>query len=314
LQYNNSPREFWNQIRGKQNLTKIGELLKSLIESETEKKNEFYDLFFNKCLKRLSEFLTIHLKPEFKYEMLSSKQIIIEIICHCFKSHSQRTRYWTIHNDLVPKILDLQKDNSKIILLQVIKFMKTLIVYGDDNIIKLITSNDYLNDIIKIYSSISNKDNLIISAILELFDIIKRNNMKKLIAYLFEKHYDFFYKEEHRNVTIFQDLIAKYDQGLEGFSYNRVDENSNTRIFKEFRSEMEEQYFDDDDEEEDDLKDYWDNKKKQLFQDSFSRSDRSENIMLNRKKYSDTKLEDIFKDLKEDEEELYRQLSIYLLI
>jgi hypothetical protein len=286
--------------------------LKSLIESETEKKNEFYDLFFNKCLKRLSEFLTIPLKPEFKYEMLSSKQIIIEIICHCFKSHSQRTRYWTIHNDLVPKILALQNDNSKIILLQIIKFMKTLIIYGDDNIIKLITSNDYLNDIIKIYSSISGRDNLIISAILELFDIIKKNNMKKLIAYLFEKHYDFFYKEENRSVSLFQDLINKYDQGLEGFSsQNRVEENSNSRIFKEFRTEMEEQYFDDD-EDEDDLKGYWE-KKKQLFQDSFTTRgpgvEKPENTLLNRKKYSDTNLEDIFKDLKEEEEELYRQLS-----
>ena len=66
----------------------IGELLKSLLDNEvTEKKSEFYDLFYNKCLKKLVEFLEIPIKEEYKYEMNSSKQIIIELLCHCLKQH-----------------------------------------------------------------------------------------------------------------------------------------------------------------------------------------------------------------------------------
>jgi hypothetical protein len=68
--------------------SEIGELLKSLLDNEVnEKKNEFYDLFYNKCLKKLVDFLEIPLKADFKYEMTSSKQIIIEILCHCLKQH-----------------------------------------------------------------------------------------------------------------------------------------------------------------------------------------------------------------------------------
>lgn len=66
----------------------IGELLKSLLDNEiNEKKSEFYDLFYNKCLKNLVDFLLIPIKEEFKYEMTSSKQIIIEILCHCLKQN-----------------------------------------------------------------------------------------------------------------------------------------------------------------------------------------------------------------------------------
>ncbi len=66
----------------------IGELLKSLLDNEvTEKKSEFYDLFYNKCLKKLVEFLEIPTKEDYKYEMNSSKQIIIELLCHCLKQH-----------------------------------------------------------------------------------------------------------------------------------------------------------------------------------------------------------------------------------
>jgi hypothetical protein len=189
--------------------------------------------------------------------------------------------------------------------------MKILIAYSDDNIIKLIISNDYLNDIIKIYQTISNKDNLLVSAILELFDNIKKNNLKKLISYLFEKHYDFFYGEESRNIQVFQDLIAKYDQGLDTL-HNKAEDNSNSnsRLYKEFRNEIEEQYFDDDEDEEDDQKDYW-SKKKQTFKENYiTATEKPETTLLNRKKYSDVKLEDIFKDeYKEEEEELFRQLG-----
>jgi hypothetical protein len=67
----------------------IGELLKSLLDNETnnENRNDFYELFYNKCLKRLVEFLLIPLKAEFKHEMISSKQIIIEMLCYCLKYH-----------------------------------------------------------------------------------------------------------------------------------------------------------------------------------------------------------------------------------
>ncbi len=64
----------------------IEELLKSLLDSELpDKKNEFYDLFYNKCLTKLVEFLSVPIKEEYKYEMVSSKQIIIELLYYCLK-------------------------------------------------------------------------------------------------------------------------------------------------------------------------------------------------------------------------------------
>ena len=64
----------------------IEELLKSLLDSELlDKKNEFYELFYNKCLTKLVEFLNVPIKEEYKYEMVSSKQIIIELLYYCLK-------------------------------------------------------------------------------------------------------------------------------------------------------------------------------------------------------------------------------------
>lgn len=174
----------------------IGELIKSLLDNEvSEKKNEFYDLFFSKCLKKLIEFVLIPIKHEYKYEMISSKQIIIEILCHCLRLSEihgeskhinlcQRMRYWAIHNDLITKILTLLDGITKVLQLHVVKFMKSVVMNNDENLNKLIISNDSFEPIIKLYNENSNKTNLITSAILDLFDYIKKMNCKKLISYL----------------------------------------------------------------------------------------------------------------------------------
>jgi protein phosphatase-4 regulatory subunit 3 len=160
-------------------------LLKSLLDNEVnEKKNDFYDLFYNKCLKNLADFLKIAIKEEFKYEMISSKQIVIEILCHCLKQHEQRVRYWIIHNDLISKVMEAIKDNSKILELQVTKFIKSVIVNNDDNLNKMIINNDIFSQIIHIFNRHKEKDNAILSAVLDLFEHIRKQNLKKLIAYL----------------------------------------------------------------------------------------------------------------------------------
>jgi protein phosphatase 4 regulatory subunit 3 len=160
-------------------------LLKSLLDNEvSEKKHDFYDLFYNKCLKNLASFLKIPIKEEFRYEMISSKQIVIEILCHCLKQHEQRVRYWIIHNDLISKVMDALKDNSKILELQVTKFVKSVIVNNDENLNKMIINNDIFDNIIQIFKRHKGKDNAVSSAILDLFEYIRKQNLKKIISYL----------------------------------------------------------------------------------------------------------------------------------
>jgi len=65
-------------------------LLKSLLDNDfTEKKNEIYEIFLNKCLNKLADYLftVVDHNLNDKYKIRSTKQIITEIICHCLKSH-----------------------------------------------------------------------------------------------------------------------------------------------------------------------------------------------------------------------------------
>ena len=144
------------------------------------------------------------------------------------ENSGQRVRYWAIHNDLITKVLCVIEENSKILQLQVIKFLKCVLINNDENLNKLISNNDNFASVIELFNKNQKKDNLIVSAILDLFDYIKKQNIKKIISYLFEKHYDFFYAEENR--TLFSSLISKYEQGLDQFSAIKVGNETDEKM------------------------------------------------------------------------------------
>ncbi len=96
----------------------------------------------------------------------------------------QRVRYWVIHNDLIPKVMNVLESKSKILQLQVIKFLKAVLMNNEENLFKIVINNNLFTKIFQIFESNSKKDNLIISAILDLIDYIKKQNIKKITAHL----------------------------------------------------------------------------------------------------------------------------------
>ena len=53
-----------------------------------EKKNEIFEIFLSKSLKKLTDYLITIIDDELtdRYKIRATKQIIVEIICHCLKS------------------------------------------------------------------------------------------------------------------------------------------------------------------------------------------------------------------------------------
>jgi hypothetical protein len=62
---------------------------------------------------------------------------------------------------------------------------------GDDNLIKIIISNNCFERIIDLFEKNRNKRNLVFSAILDLFDTINKNTIKKIILHLVFNFYFF---------------------------------------------------------------------------------------------------------------------------
>lgn len=95
-----------------------------------------------------------------------------------------------------------------------LKFFRTLISLQDTFYQALMTHNNTFGLIIDIVLETMPRDNLLNSACLELFEFIKRENIKPFIVHVVEK-----YREKLERITYvdtFQNLIIRYDQ-MQGY-------------------------------------------------------------------------------------------------
>lgn len=95
-----------------------------------------------------------------------------------------------------------------------LKFFRTLISLQDTFYQALMTHNNTFGLILDIVYETMPRDNLLNSACLELFEFIKRENIKPFIIHVVEK-----YREKLANITYvdtFLNLILRYDQ-MQGY-------------------------------------------------------------------------------------------------
>jgi hypothetical protein len=94
-------------------------------------------------------------------------------------------------------ILDLRVLKDKSINLHIIKFIKGIIIIREEHLIKNFIQNDYFPAVFEIYLENWKKENLLKSSIIELIDLIAKDNFKKLFIYVvikifFKKKLDLF--------------------------------------------------------------------------------------------------------------------------
>ncbi|KAK2799686.1 hypothetical protein FQN50_008386 [Emmonsiellopsis sp. PD_5] len=150
--------------------------------------------------------------------------------------------------------------------LTALKFFRTLISLQDTFYVAQMTHNNIFQLILNIVYETMPRDNLLNSACLELFEFIKRENIKTLISHIVEKHRDVL--KDITYVDTFQNLILRYDQ-MQGYGAPEIDatlfsqdESSTPRMLvnggqrwqgvREMDA-AEEEYFDTSDDEEDEV-------------------------------------------------------------
>ena len=74
--------------------------------------------------------------------------------------------------------------DSKILQLQVIKFLKSVLLNNDENLLKIIINNDMFGKIFQVFENNVKKENLIVSAIMDIMEYVKKQNIKKMMNYL----------------------------------------------------------------------------------------------------------------------------------
>ena len=151
----------------------------------------------------------------FTYQEVSLHSHLVEILNFFIRQHSLRSRHFVLSENLPPRVAQLLSVPQKPLKLTALKFFRTCVSLQDQFYANQITQNNTFDLILDIVIETMPRDNLLNSACLDLFEFIKRENIKAIILHVVEK-----YREKLKDITFvdtFQNLILRYEQ-MQGYN------------------------------------------------------------------------------------------------
>eukprot|EP01080_Neovahlkampfia_damariscottae_P000523 gene523-8036_t len=163
----------------------ISDILQIILEPDNlgMSKDVILNLFYDEYIQNLSSPFEKNLEPS-----INCYHLICDLFSFFVKNHGYRSKNFVLKNGIIKKILKLVFLNEKYLNLAAIRFFKSCICLGDIFYHNHIIQHDLFSEIFHLFSKNKKKFNLINSSILDIFEIIRKENSKKLINYLLEKY------------------------------------------------------------------------------------------------------------------------------
>ncbi|OAA60765.1 suppressor of Mek1 [Cordyceps fumosorosea ARSEF 2679] len=174
----------------------------------------FYDRSAAKLFKPLID-LENRTDMNFSVQQASMFSYLIEILSFFIRQHHRFSRYFVMTNNIVERVVHLIKSPEKYLRLVAIRFFRSLIGLQEEFYIKQIIEKRVLGPILDVLIATMPRDNLLSSACLELFEHVKKENMKDLVKHLVETYRDRL--AELSYMATFRNIVLRYDQ-TQGFT------------------------------------------------------------------------------------------------
>ncbi|NWI58597.1 P4R3B phosphatase, partial [Calyptomena viridis] len=191
----------------------------------------FLDFFYDGCIDILTAPLLAHtsggsFKKDYSFlwynlrhsffladdyqtaEMLAS---ILELLSFCVKRHKYHMKKYVIKKDLLERVLVLLKSKHKFLALCALRFMRKIIGLKDDLYNHYITMKNLFEPVVNALLDNRTRYNMLNSALLELFEFIRVEDIQDLIAHIVENFSDTL--ESIKYVHTFQEMKTRYEQG-----------------------------------------------------------------------------------------------------
>ncbi|KAI4263090.1 MAG: hypothetical protein L6R42_001745 [Xanthoria sp. 1 TBL-2021] len=175
----------------------------------------FYDNSASKLFRPLKDLEKRKPIVNLTFQEVSLFQHLIEILMFLIRYHLFRSKIFIFQEGLPARIAQLLACQHKHLQLTALKFFRTCIGLQDDSYIQQMTKNFLFEPILNIVYTTMPRDNLLNSVCLELFEFVKRENVKPVIVHVVENYREKL--EEISYVDTFQSLILHYDQ-MQGYN------------------------------------------------------------------------------------------------
>uniref|UniRef100_UPI00398E805B serine/threonine-protein phosphatase 4 regulatory subunit 3 isoform X3 n=1 Tax=Pristiophorus japonicus TaxID=55135 RepID=UPI00398E805B len=212
-------------------------LLRTLIDPENmlatankTEKTEFLSFFYKHCMHVLSAPLLANTTDEkhsskdavvdgsnknsaFCSDNFQTAQLlalILELLTFCVEHHTYHIKNYIMNKDLLRRVLVLMNSKHTFLALCALRFMRRIIGLKDEFYNRYITKGNLFEPVINAFLDNGTRYNLLNSAIIELFEFIRVEDIKSLTTHIVDN----FYKalEHIEYVQTFKGLKLRYEQ------------------------------------------------------------------------------------------------------
>ena len=135
----------------------------------------------------------------------NSKMLLADFLSVCCQAHSFRFKYFTLRNNLVVKVLRVLRYPERHLVLAGLRFLRHCLAIKDDFYYRYLIKHNVFDALFALLGQDDTRYNMVNSAILDLLQYIKAENIKSLVSEVSQKFKDVFCHLGY--VTTFQELV-----------------------------------------------------------------------------------------------------------
>ncbi|KAK3686825.1 Platinum sensitivity protein [Vermiconidia calcicola] len=180
--------------------------------------NQFIDSFYESSAKRLFTPLKALLnRPTMSnlgVQETSLHTHLVDVLCFFVRQHSYKSKMFILSENLHSRVAQLLACPQKYMKLMALKWFRTCVGLQDEFHNRQMIQNSLFDPILLIVEETMPRNNLLNSTCLELFEYVKREEVKPLIVHLVENYRERLMHMSY--VNTFHALVWKYDQLTSG--------------------------------------------------------------------------------------------------
>uniref|UniRef100_A0A8C7A6P0 Protein phosphatase 4 regulatory subunit 3C n=1 Tax=Neovison vison TaxID=452646 RepID=A0A8C7A6P0_NEOVI len=144
------------------------------------------------------------------YQTAQLLSLILELLTFCVQHHTYYIKNYILSKDLLRRVLILMNSKHTFLVLSSLRFMRRMIGLKDELYNCYIIKGNLFEPVVKALLGNGTRYNMLNSAVIELFEYIRAENIKSLITHIVDKFYKALESIEY--VQTFKGLKIKYEQ------------------------------------------------------------------------------------------------------
>ncbi|XDV51037.1 hypothetical protein PO909_019992 [Leuciscus waleckii] len=211
-------------------------LLRTLIDPENmlapaskAEKSEFLSFFYKYCMHVLTAPLLANTSEEDhdltegsarvnpvcpdNFQTAQLLALILELLTFCVEHHTYHIKNYIMTKDLLRRVLTLMNSKHTFLALCALRFLRRIIGLKDEYYNRYIMKGNLFEPVINALLDNGTRYNLLNSAVVELFEFIRVEDIRSLIAHIVDNFYPALESIEY--VQTFKGLKGRYEQEKE---------------------------------------------------------------------------------------------------